>query len=147
MTINYRAVLLAVFLSLLTFFLVFLGAVSAAPLQPVGTQVCRPGSFAQQDMAGRYESSMMMLEVFPCGGSVVSWRNEYGAHEAVYFSVMRMPSGGLVAYGYAPDPVIGAYLDSVTTIMVKPAEPQWVQVATITDTDQIQRIYRLYKTR
>jgi hypothetical protein len=65
----------------------------------------------------------------------------------VYFTAIRMPGGGLITYGYIPDPVIGAYLDSVPTLAIKPAEPNWIQVATLTDTDQIQRIYRLQKTR
>jgi len=144
---------IAVAIALLLAFGVFVwgvtaAPVSAAPYQPAtGGVTCRAGSFEQNDMAGVYESSQMMLEVYPCGGSTVFWMNSYGEHQSVYLSVDRLPGGGLLTEGYMPDAKHGGYLDSLRTLAIKPAEKGWIQVATITDDDHVHRIYRLMKTR
>ena len=125
----------------------------AAPAQPPAAPniVCNPGTFPQHDMAGMYESSQMLLEMYPCGGLVVFWQNDYsryygGEFSSVYFSEDRLPGGGVIAYGYRPDVRLNAYLDSVSVIAIKPVEPGWVHLYTITDTGVIKRYYRLMKT-
>lgn len=119
------------------------GAAHAAPLRP--DQPCIGNAFQQYDMAGIYESRYVRVIMLPCGTVRVSWINDYGEHHALYYSEDRIPSGGVVAYGYQPDQNIGAYLDAVVTLLIKPAEPGWIQVATITDADTIRRVYRLQK--
>jgi hypothetical protein len=115
--------------------------VEAAPLQPA----CKVEAFRQHDMTGTYVSQYMQLDVFPCGGSSIVWTNAYGQHGSVYYSAERLPGGGIIAIGVIPDPVSGGYLDSCLTIIVKPAEVGYVEVATFTANDDIQAIYRLRK--
>lgn len=119
-------------------------AYAAAPYQP--RTICNVEDFQQKDMAGTYEQRDLLLIMYPCGSSLIAWTNAYGEHVSGYYSWDRVPGGGVVAYGFYPDPEINAYLDTVRTIMIKPAEPGWVQLMTITDEDVIRRIYRLKKT-
>jgi hypothetical protein len=133
---------------LLVLFFAGQGAAYAAPRQPTDPfATCAPGTFDQTDMAGRYESSAMLVEMTPCGAIAVSWMNTYGEHYAVYLSAERLVGGGVVAYGYMPDPKLGAYLDSAPLFAVKPAEKGWVQVASVTEDHYVQSVYRLKKTR
>lgn len=118
--------------------------VGAAPLHPINA-VCRPGEFNQEDMAGQYEVRYMLVEIYPCGGVVVSWINDYGEHVSVYFSDTRIPSGGVFMAGYQPDPEMGAYLDGVPYAVITPAEPGWIKLTTITPKGDIHRSYRLAK--
>lgn len=145
----YSALLLGLLLSLVAWAFwmtrVVGAAELAAPARPV-SEICQPGQFQQHDMAGTYESRYMLLIMYPCGGSALSWMNDYGEHTAVYYSEDRLPGGGVVAYGYMPDPDIHAYLDSVDVLMIKPAEPGWVHVYPVTEGGVIQRMYRLMKT-
>lgn len=123
------------------------GAAHAAPLQPQPRTICQLGEFQQHDMAGWYEEPAMLLIMEPCGVNIIAWINPYGEHVAAYESWQRVPGGGVRAYGFMPDPNINAYMDSVIDIAIKPAEPGWVQVATIDERDFIKRIYRLRKTQ
>lgn len=126
--------------------LVHVGAASAAPLQPTGFSVCGPGVYDQSDMAGIYDEPYMHLEIQPCAVVTVAWVNEYGYHRAMYLTGDPLPGGGIATYGYLPDPQIRAYLDSTNVLLVKPAEPGWIQVASITNLNTIRRVYRLRKT-
>jgi hypothetical protein len=133
---------------LLVLFFAGQGAAYAAPRQPTDPFTsCASGTFDQTDMAGSYESSAMLVEMTPCGAVAVSWMNAYGEHYAVYLSAERLVGGGVVAYGYMPDPKLGAYLDSAPLFAVKPAEKGWVQVASVTEDHEVQSVYRLKKTQ
>lgn len=127
------------------------GAVTAAallsPVQPThaapAEQVCQATAFRQHDLAGTYESSAMRVIVFPCGGITIHWLNQFGEHGAAYGSYLRVPSGGVIAQGIYPDPVVG-YLDGAFILGVKPAEVGWVQIYTATNAGIVGE-YRLRK--
>lgn len=144
---------LAIMLYLLFFFVMgslwIPGVASAAPLQPQPQPFsgCARGVLDQSDMAGRYESPYMLVVVSPCEIVQLAWMNAYGEHTAMYLSRDRLPGGGVVSFGFIPDPKIGAYLDSSVVFLIKPAEKGWVEVATITPTNEIQNVYRLQKTQ
>lgn len=109
-------------------------------------QGCAPGTVQQRDMVGLYvsPSSLMRLELFPCGGAYLQWDNEYGRHAAAYSAVGAIGGGGYAADGYLPDPMVG-YLDSCHRIGWKPAEPGYIQLVTIGDYMEQYRVYRLQK--
>lgn len=117
----------------------------AAPYDP-NPVVCRPDVLVQQDIAGTYESTWMKVDVFPCGGLQVFWINDYGEHDAVYFSEQRIPSGGVFLSGFRPDQNINAYLDGVPFAAFQPVEPGWVRFTSVTKEGGIIREYRLRKT-
>jgi hypothetical protein len=125
------------------------GVVSAAPLQPMPSPFsgCARGVLDQSDMVGRYESPYMLVVVSPCEIVQLTWVNAYGEHTATYLGRDRLPGGGIVSFGFVPDPKIGAYLDSSVVFLIKPAEKGWVEVATVTEAGQIRDIYRLQKTQ
>jgi hypothetical protein len=116
----------------------------AAPLQPAVPMIsCRPDLVNTTDMAGRYVMPDMRVEVAPCGAALVFWTNDYGDHQAFYIVEDRLPDGSLLAYGYAPDIEIRAYLDSSSLLAIKPAEPGYIQVLTLRNT----LIYKTYRLR
>lgn len=88
-------------------------------------------SFPQADMAGRYVGApaLMTADLTSCGAVTIVWQNAYGWHKAYYASVERVPGGGIGAAGFVPDPQVG-WLDNSYSILVKPAEPGYVQVFT-----------------
>jgi len=116
---------------------------------PVAQECPVPGSygFPQADMAGVYVSPqhMMRVEVYPCGGSIIVWDNQFGRHTSVYASVGRLPGGGIAMRGTMPDPMSGGYLDNAYTTGVKPAEAGFIQVITISPYGDAIRVYRLQK--
>lgn len=87
----------------------------------------------------------MLVEVAPCGATMIFWLNDYGEHYALYIVEDRLPDGSMLAYGYAPDPEINAYLDSSPMVAIKPAERDHIQVITLRST-LVYRTYRLTKT-
>lgn len=127
-------------------------AMIAATLLPTtahaapAAQLCDAGAFRQHDMAGRYVSETMVLMIYPCGGSHLTWLNDYGVHSASYSTVKRVDTGGVVARGYIPDPSSGAYLDLSTAIGYKPAEPGWIEVITVNGFTGGSGVYRLRKS-
>lgn len=147
-----ESVLYVVGILLLFFMLVMFffgtGAAYAAPLIPPERQTeCSPNQFDQRDMAGTYEATWMLVQIFPCGPIGVVWTNLYGEHVALYMGVDRIPKEGLIAYGYSPDPRIDAYLDSTPMLGIKAAEPGWIQVATFNEDSKVVQQYRLRKTK
>jgi hypothetical protein len=88
-------------------------------------------AFPQADMAGQYVGSpaLMAVEMTDCGGLIVTWSNPYGWHRAYYASMKRVPGGGISAVGFVADPNVG-WLDNSYELLVKPAEPGYVQVFT-----------------
>jgi hypothetical protein len=109
-------------------------------VQPVSAQVhCDAGALTQYDLAGYYEAVGMAVSVYPCGGSYVEWRNEYGTHGATYVTVMHL-SDGVVARGMTSTT---GYLDGSLAIGYKAADPGYIQV--FTDGPFGSRVYRLRK--
>jgi hypothetical protein len=90
-------------------------------------QACATQAFRQYDMAGVYTSAsqMMRVEVYP-------W----------YYSVQRLPGGGIGMRVYPDSP---EKLDSAQTLGIKPAEPGYIQVITVSPYGDILGIYRLQK--
>jgi hypothetical protein len=107
---------------------------------------CTWDALRQDDMAGVYESAFMRLEVYPCGGVYLRWINAYGDHSAAYGSIDRLSQGGVVAVGISPDPSTRLYLDGRAMLLIKPAEPGFVQVASMDSTTDLGGVYRLAKT-
>lgn len=107
---------------------------------------CNQAGMDQADFAGIYVSNIeqMRVEVFPCGGLLITWDNPYGRHQADYVSYERMESGGLIARHAGSYSPYG--LDAAQNVMVKPAEPGYVQVATVSPYGDV-KIYRLQKLR
>lgn len=118
-------------------------AVDAAPSAPAQS-VCQWDAFRQFDMAGVFVSaeSQMRVEIYPCGGSSVVWENAYGTHYAIYYSDIRVSSGGVAAV-LVQNGLIG--LDNVNRIGFKPAEPGFIQVVTMSPYGTVAGIYRLRK--
>lgn len=115
---------------------------NAAPADQRG---CAANAFLQFDMAGTFTSPYMNLEIYPCGGSYLSWSNQAGFHYATYYSSERIPGGGVGARGMTPDPNTGMYLDASYVIGFKPAEPGFIQVITLSPNGAIRGVYRLQK--
>lgn len=113
-------------------------SVAAAPAAP--TAQCVPGATTQFDMAGTYRATNMHVEVFPCGGIYVEWTNSAGTHAAGYGTGAHA-SDGVVATLITEDG-----LDGQPGLVIKAAEPGYVQVATVDASFNIVRIYRLRKT-
>jgi hypothetical protein len=113
--------------------------------QPV-RQGCTFDALRQDDMAGTYESSTMRLVVYPCGGVFLQWVNPYGVHTAAYRATDRLERGGVVAVGTIPDQMTNLYLDGRSMLVVKPAEPGFVQAASLGLMMGIGGVYRLMKT-
>lgn len=125
-----------------------LGALLLALVPTVASaQTCQPDAFRQADLAGSYVSAeaAMQVTVYPCGSIGVRWSNVYGTHEAGYYGVIRYADGAILARLAMPDPVVGS-LDNRPGLIVKPAEPGYIQVLTpLPEPDQWQ-VYRLRKT-
>lgn len=123
--------------------------IPATPVQAQPSSVtpdCPFVAYPQYDMAGVYvdPSIPMRVRVFPCGGVTITWDNLYGRHEAHYVTTQPLVGGGLIARGHEPDPRVG-YLDGTSTVGVKPAEPGFVQVITVSPYGEIVAVYRLPK--
>ena len=111
---------------------------------PAAAQGCNQGGLDQSDFAGVYISPahQMRVEVFPCGGLGITWDNAYGRHQAAYVSIERLEGGGVIGRrmdGYAP-----VTLDNANGVIVKPAEPGWIEVMTFSPYGDM-RVYRLAK--
>jgi hypothetical protein len=109
---------------------------SAAPLCTTGLN--------QADMAGRYISDTMVLDITACGVNHLAWSNDFGQHTAYYAGTQRYDGGGFVAMGAQPDPRTGHYLDAAAGIGVKAAEPGFIQLVTVGGVFGPQ-VYRLKK--
>jgi hypothetical protein len=105
---------------------------------PAAAQGC---AFPQADMAGRYAGApvLMAVDVTDCGGITVAWSNPYGWHRAHYATTERVPGGGLSAVGFVADPQVG-WLDNTYEILVKPAEPGYVQLFTARGHYRLQKV-------
>ena len=112
--------------------------VAAAPAAPAAQ--CVPGATTQFDLAGTYRATTMHVEVFPCGGIYVEWTNASGTHAAGY-SAGAHASDGVIA-----TLISGDALDGQPGLIVKAAEPGFVQVATVDASINVVQIYRLRKT-
>jgi hypothetical protein len=106
-------------------------------------QRCPYDGFEQSDMAGSYESSYFLVAVYPCGGAMVYWKNDYGLHNATYYSAERLPGNGVI-FVITRDQPYG--LDGRQSLWVKPAEPGYVQMFTVNPDGSDLRVYRLRKT-
>lgn len=115
-----------------------------AEAAPLG-QACQANAFRQHDMAGRYASDAIMLEIYPCGGSTIAWSNAYGTHAASYYGAIRLPGGGIGARGIRPDTITGGWPDDAEVIGFKPAEPGYIQVFTVDRFGNVVGVYRLRK--
>jgi hypothetical protein len=112
----------------------------AAPAQP---GVCAYNLQPQNDRAGYYvsDTEAMAVEVFPCGGIMVTWDDTLNRpRNAGYITKKVLQGGGYIA-ALADEWDIG--LDGKYTITVKPAERGWIQVMTINQYGQDQRVHRL----
>ena len=111
----------------------------AAPAQP---GFCAYGLQDQRDMSGYYisDEEALAVEVFPCGGIYVTWDSNIGPRNAGYITKKVLQGGGYIA-ALADEWDIG--LDGKYTITVKPAERGWIQVMTINQYGQDQRVHRL----
>jgi hypothetical protein len=117
-------------------------ALLASPAPALAQGGCPPNG-ATADMAGVYVSpeSQMRVTVLPCSYVHVRWQNAYGEHEAYYAATQRVDTGGIIGRIVSGD--VG--LDARQTIGVKPAEPGYVQVFTISPYGTDLQIYRLSK--
>lgn len=113
----------------------------------VSAQSCQATAFRQFDLAGTYVSpeSQMRLEIYPCGGSFLTWSNQFGNHYASYYSTTRLPGGGFAAPGLKPDPIIGTYLDGAKVLGVKPGTPGTIELITMSPYGEILGWYTLRK--
>jgi hypothetical protein len=113
---------------------------AAAPAAPP-TQ-CVASATTQFDMAGTYSSTehQMYVEIFPCGGIYVEWKNRFGSHAGAYRTEVHPSDGVLATHG------TGEALDSQPHIAVKAAERGYVQLWTLDDDLKIVKVYRLRKT-
>ena len=111
--------------------------VSAAPAAP--DPKCVPGATTQFDLAGTYRSATMHIEVFPCGGIYVEWTNGAGTHAAGY------GTGAHASDGVIATLVTGDGLDAQPGLIIKAAEPGFVQVASVDASFNLVRVYRLRK--
>jgi hypothetical protein len=73
----------------------------------------------------------------------VYWKNDYGLHNATYYSAERLPGNGVI-FLVTRDQPYG--LDGRQSIWVKPAEPGYVQLFTVNPDGTDLRVYRLRKT-
>lgn len=124
---------------LMVLFLFTTTPIYAAPLQP---GFCPASMHDQRDMVGYYvsDTEAMAVEVFPCGGIMVTWDSNIGPRNAGYITKKVLQGGGYIA-ALADEWDIG--LDGKYTITVKPAERGWIQVMTINQYGQDQRVHRL----
>jgi len=111
--------------------------VAAAPAAPAPQ--CVPGATTQFDLAGVYRSSTMHIEVFPCGGIYVEWTTAAGTHVAGY------GTGAHASDGVIATLVTGDGLDAQPGLIIKAAEPGFVQVASVDASFNLVRVYRLRK--
>ena len=111
--------------------------VSAAPAAP--DPRCVPGATTQFDLAGVYRSTSMHIEVFPCGGIYVEWTTASGKQVAGY------GTGAHASDGVIATLVTGDGLDAQPGLIIKAAEPGFVQVASVDASFNIVRVYRLRK--
>jgi hypothetical protein len=113
-------------------------AAQAAPAE----QACYVEAQTARDMAGTYTSSTMTVVVHPCGGIFVEWENAYGVHTAGYNTQTRVPGHGIIARS---DPSNVRRLDTSNVLGVKAAERGYVQIITINEFTNEERVYRLRK--
>jgi hypothetical protein len=111
----------------------------AAPARP---GVCAYGLQPQHDMAGSYVSDeeMLAVEIMPCGGVYVAWDSKNGPKDAGYITKKTIQGGGYIA-ALADEWDTG--LDGKYTVTVKPAERGYIQLLTINQYGQDQRVHRL----
>jgi hypothetical protein len=115
----------------------------AAPAAP-GAPLCSSNAVTQFDMAGIYRGDAIHLEMYPCGGSYLIWRNAYGTHTATYYALMPLDGGGMLVQGVEPDPTIRAYMDGSYGMVIKPAERGFIQIVTVNRFEQVS-VYLLRK--
>ena len=108
---------------------------TAAPAEPQ----CVRSATTQHDMAGVYRASMLYVEIFPCGGIYVEWTNAAGTHAAGY------GTGAHASDGVIATLVTGDGLDAQPGLIIKAAEPGFVQVASVDASFNLVRVYRLRK--
>jgi hypothetical protein len=112
----------------------------AAPTPAEAAPICVSG-FNQADMAGRYISDTMVVDITPCSVTHIAWSNAFGQHTAYYTGTQRYDGGGFVAVGSQP---AAMSLDAAPAIGIKAAEKGFVQLVTVGDTFGAQ-VYRLKK--
>jgi hypothetical protein len=93
-------------------------------------------------MAGTYTNASMTVVVYPCGGIYVEWENAFGMHAASYTTVQRVPGEGVIARADRSNDI---RLDTSTGLGVKAAERGFVQIITVNDITNEDRVYRLRK--
>ena len=112
----------------------------AAPTPAEAAPLCTSG-LNQSDMAGRYVSDTMVVDITPCGVTHVAWTNQFGQHTAYYSGVQRYDGGGFVAMGSQS---AAMSLDATQAMGIKAAERGYVQLVTMGDAFGTQ-VYRLKK--
>jgi hypothetical protein len=117
------------------------------PTADAAPRPCPTDAVQAWDMSGVYESQYMLLVVDGCGTAHLSWLNQFGEHRSSYAVVDTLPRGGYIAYGYAPDPGLGLFLDNMPVLVIKPAERGYIQIASVeSDVRTVYQVYRLRKT-
>lgn len=131
-----------------------LAAIALALAVPIGTPahaqpVCRAGAVTQYDMAGRYVSLTEPLEVelYPCGGAYVGWEAYGLPHGVSYYAAFPVRGGGYALVGMTPDANTGSWLGGTDRLVVKPAEPGFIQAIVWDKNLGPVGVYRLYKVR
>lgn len=99
--------------------LALLAATHAPTARAAPPTACREGAIDQSDLAGRYASPTLTLEVFPCGGFYVEWLDVDSWRAASYRAIRRLPSGSVVAEGFWGDPQNDAYLDEADRLLIR----------------------------
>lgn len=124
-------------------------ALPAEAAEDLRQAVCKADAVPQFDMVGRYASATeaLRLELFACGGGYVEWRQNDGPHGVSYYAVRHLTGGGYALLGLTPDFVTGSWLNSTDKLIVKPAEPGWIEAIPWDDYWGPVKVYRLFKQR
>lgn len=119
-----------------------LALVALSP-SPAHAEAPCPGSPDTSDMAGLYlsQESLIRLHLTECGSVGVLWENAYGTHDVPYHVVDGLRGGGVVAVTDSG----GFGLDGRVSIGIKPAEPGFVQIITLSPFGTDLRVYHLAK--
>jgi len=118
-----------------------------APTEASAQAPCKTDAAVAFDMVGHYSSPDVGLtvDIYPCGGAFVEAYWNWGWHPLAYASQERLVGGGIATAGISPSPYDGGYIDNTPYLLLKPAEPGYIQAITLDPYWRPIRVYRLRK--